>query len=317
MLALGILAITTLPSATMEQPKTKEPSVLLLDLGGIFFDFSVLSYVSEIGYGSILSHVVCDLTVPTDMKTKIFHVVGQAQVDVVPNLKSTCDKKGRALPYLLCLYQAGRITPQEALKKAMQSHETLIKSGYFVSNREAEVIKKALRAMFTPEIQDKTINPLDDGITLLKELAALKNKDCAKKYTLIALSNWDPHSFALLKKRYPEVFALFDDIIISGDIKTIKPNHEAYEFPLKKHNLKPEDCIFIDDQPENINAAKDYGIEQSLLFKNCNQIRQELDRLGVLPTKEATSIFNGTNIALTTLFLAGSYLVFTTQISTT
>lgn len=47
----------------------------------------------------------------------------------------------------------------------------------------------------------------------------------------------------------------FDGKIISSEEKIVKPNKEIYELILKRFSLNPEECLFIDDKPENINGA--------------------------------------------------------------
>ena len=59
-----------------------------------------------------------------------------------------------------------------------------------------------------------------------------------------------------------------------------KPDREIYEITLKKLGSKPEQAIFIDDKQEYINGAKDVGIN-TVLFQNINQVKGELNQLGV------------------------------------
>ena len=40
-----------------------------------------------------------------------------------------------------------------------------------------------------------------------------------------------------------------------------KPNSEVYDFILQKHQLQPEEVLFIDDTKENTDAAKKLGIK--------------------------------------------------------
>ena len=53
----------------------------------------------------------------------------------------------------------------------------------------------------------------------------------------------------------------FDGMIISGDIKLVKPDKKIFELAIDKFNLTPNETIFIDDRIENINSA------QNLNFK--------------------------------------------------
>lgn len=52
----------------------------------------------------------------------------------------------------------------------------------------------------------------------------------------------------------------FDQFYLSYEINLIKPQLSIYEFVLKSNNLKPEECLFIDDLKENTDGAKELGI---------------------------------------------------------
>ena len=70
-----------------------------------------------------------------------------------------------------------------------------------------------------------------------------------------------PLRFAELEKLYPDIFSLFDGIVVSAREKTIKPEDRIYRILLERYNLKPEECYFYDDLQENIDAAKRNGID--------------------------------------------------------
>ena len=77
-------------------------------------------------------------------------------------------------------------------------------------------------------------------------------------YRLIALTNWSAETFPIAIKKY-KFLKLFEGIVVSGEIKMLKPFKEIYDFTLKKYNLDPKECVFIDDKLENIEAAKYLG----------------------------------------------------------
>ena len=53
----------------------------------------------------------------------------------------------------------------------------------------------------------------------------------------------------------------FVDVIVSGEMfQESKPNPEIYNYTLSKLNLKPEECIAIEDSTYGIQAAKGAGI---------------------------------------------------------
>ncbi|MBZ9630640.1 HAD family phosphatase [Salegentibacter sp. LM13S] len=91
----------------------------------------------------------------------------------------------------------------------------------------------------------------------LKKLAEEKN------YQLILLSNTNEIHIDWVKENvsfFEDFKACFDAFYLSHEINFRKPDAEIYEFVLKEHGLKPEECLFIDDTKENTEAAKDLGI---------------------------------------------------------
>lgn len=78
-----------------------------------------------------------------------------------------------------------------------------------------------------------------------------------KKYNLGIISNDVSEWSAFLRKKH-NLDKYFKLSIISGDVKLRKPSKEIYEL-LNKHNIKYEDCIFIDDRIKNLIPAKELG----------------------------------------------------------
>lgn len=101
-------------------------------------------------------------------------------------------------------------------------------------------------------------------------------------YRLIGLTNWSADKFRLTRPRY-ELFDLFEEIIVSGEVGCIKPEREIFELTLRRIGLKAEECVFIDDSPKNVEAAAAMGF-RAILFSSPEQLERELVR--VLATTE-------------------------------
>jgi glucose-1-phosphatase len=84
-----------------------------------------------------------------------------------------------------------------------------------------------------------------------------------KEYKLILLSNTNEIHIDWIRENVPffEDFKnCFDAFYLSHEINFRKPDAEIYEFVLRKHDLKPEECLFIDDTKENTDAAAALGL---------------------------------------------------------
>ena len=64
---------------------------------------------------------------------------------------------------------------------------------------------------------------------------------------------------------YPWMHDAVDKVYFSWQTGFVKPDPKAWELVLKENNLKPEDCIYFDDQEKNLKAAESVGIK-SFMF---------------------------------------------------
>lgn len=80
-----------------------------------------------------------------------------------------------------------------------------------------------------------------------------------KGYRLFYLSNY---SYELYRRTTDKLKFLetFDGGIFSYEVKCIKPDDRIYRFLLERYSIRPEDAVFYDDRPENVEAAVRLGI---------------------------------------------------------
>lgn len=103
-------------------------------------------------------------------------------------------------------------------------------------------------------------------------------KQLKKKYIVALLSNCilEHMKFNAAKGRYK----LFNPVILSCKAKFRKPSKEIYLLMLKKLALKPNECIFVDDERKFIKTAKKIGMHV-ILFKNIKKLKKDLTKLGI------------------------------------
>jgi len=92
----------------------------------------------------------------------------------------------------------------------------------------------------------------------------LKAIQQSSKYKLILLSNTNALHIDYIKDHvsfYEEFKNCFDAFYLSHEINLVKPNQDIFEFILNKNKLKAEECLFIDDNQENINTANTLKIK--------------------------------------------------------
>ncbi|CAL65612.1 HAD family hydrolase [Christiangramia forsetii] len=83
-----------------------------------------------------------------------------------------------------------------------------------------------------------------------------------KDYELILLSNTNENHIKHIQSQVPffeDFKKCFDAFYLSHEMGMRKPNVEIFEYILNQHNLKAENCLFIDDTLENTEAANKLG----------------------------------------------------------
>ena len=58
----------------------------------------------------------------------------------------------------------------------------------------------------------------------------------------------------------------FQGFIVSGDVHGRKPGFMIYHYLLKKSEISPQDIVFVDDRPKNLDSAAKLGL-QTVLFE--------------------------------------------------
>ncbi|MBO7459932.1 MAG: HAD family phosphatase [Bacteroidales bacterium] len=100
---------------------------------------------------------------------------------------------------------------------------------------------------------------------------------------IYGLTNWSAETFPTVQKKY-RIFSLIDKIIVSGEVKQLKPNPEIFHTLLNTFNLKAEESLFIDDNIKNVEGAKAVGIN-ALRFENANKLKEDLQTLNVISSE--------------------------------
>ncbi|MCR4901493.1 MAG: HAD family phosphatase [Butyrivibrio sp.] len=131
-------------------------------------------------------------------------------------------------------------------------------------------IEKEIRSTFTD--LEGIVTKRDEAIPWIKAVKAAG-------YKVLVLSNYS--SFALEPNGDAMGFLDYvDGGILSYRDHVIKPDPAIYKLLMSRYDLKPEECVFIDDTEKNIVAAKKLGIH-GIIYKNYQQVVADLHELGV------------------------------------
>lgn len=70
---------------------------------------------------------------------------------------------------------------------------------------------------------------------------------------------------------------LFDVVVLSGEVGMVKPQPGIYELTAERLELQPDECVFIDDAPDNCAGADAVGM-RAIHYVSNDQCLSELDR---------------------------------------
>ncbi|MEQ8170778.1 MAG: HAD-IA family hydrolase, partial [Candidatus Eremiobacterota bacterium] len=79
--------------------------------------------------------------------------------------------------------------------------------------------------------------------------------------------------------------SMFDTVIFSCRVRSVKPDPEIYRMCLSELDLKPEDCLFIDDSGKNIAGAQKVGLN-TILYKSFDNFKELLEENYILKGSE-------------------------------
>lgn len=91
-----------------------------------------------------------------------------------------------------------------------------------------------------------------------QRLEFIKTLKASAKYKLILLSNTNELHIDSIKESisfYNEFKNCFDKFYLSHEINLRKPNADIFQFVLNENNLNAEECLFVDDNKDNIETA--------------------------------------------------------------
>jgi len=99
-------------------------------------------------------------------------------------------------------------------------------------------------------------------------------------FKLYCLTNISVEKFSIVRCKY-EDFNLFESIVVSGEVKLVKPDPAIFRLLLQKIQREPKECLLIDDSLQNIETAQKIGFATHH-FTSPARLEVDLSQLGVL-----------------------------------
>jgi 2-haloacid dehalogenase len=98
---------------------------------------------------------------------------------------------------------------------------------------------------------------------------------------LVALTNWSAETIHHGPEKFPDVFARFDDLVVSGAEGVAKPDPEIFAVLARRLGQPIEGVFYVDDSLRNVEAARAAGMD-AVLFTDADTLREDLVGRGLL-----------------------------------
>lgn len=140
---------------------------------------------------------------------------------------------------------------------------------------QSEMIQKGVKAY--PQYESIIVDflhhwsefvlPVPSSMEILKKVSQTKN--------CYILSNIPEDCYRFIKEETP-IFSYMQGGVFSYQEKRIKPDLELYKILLRKYDLQAEECLFIDDRIENVEASVSLGF-QAIHLSDVSKLNEEIE----------------------------------------
>jgi putative hydrolase of the HAD superfamily len=144
-----------------------------------------------------------------------------------------------------------------------------------------EVVRRiAARTGWPVDEVQAVLHAVPDELAAIPETVELIGELRAAGHTLHFLSNM-PEPFADHLSRGFPLQQWFESGLFSGRVKHVKPGAEIFDLAERHFGVPPQELLFLDDHPANIDAVLNRGW-QAILFTDASAARRELVDRGLL-----------------------------------
>lgn len=153
---------------------------------------------------------------------------------------------------------------------------TQLERDYFNTSGYDDFLKKLKRVSKS----DKTLKQLDELFNQEEAYNLFKYLDKLNNYRLVLLSDQVTCRTNFLRNKYKKQISKFDSVFFSNEIGRSKKQSATFTWVLNHIGFRAEDCLFTDDNHENIDNARSVGIN-TIHYKNKDQFKEDIKRFDI------------------------------------
>lgn len=261
-------------SVSSEEESSSATRHIFFDLNSVLFEISAKQALSSIGAVDIAGYKLSGKSTD-DLENKVFEILGYLEPATPEHIQETPElpqQNKKPFPPIMCRWLRGEMTGQDLLNTSIAFMENPAHEQYFTSKREKRLVENVLRMMVDAETRCKLLSPSKKMIALVKQCKELNHK-------VYLFANTDAQFIALMQAKHPDIFTLFDGIVISAHIGSLKPGSRFFETIFKQYHISPKNSYFIDGaeevvaciQAKNIPAIRYVNDDHNALIKTLQQ----------------------------------------------
>jgi epoxide hydrolase-like predicted phosphatase len=229
-----------------------EIRAIIFDLTGVIFKLNKRRLMRSVISKDLIWYLIRERKNPVDEGLTILNKMRQ---EAPGQFQNSVTYKGVFLPLFIVQWNQGLLTTAQALECIQSYFNELDKQHYFKSKAHKKVLLDLIQILFSSSTNIDAFKPISSTFAFVKKL---RQKGDFKLYIL---SNIDRDTIEGLQQHYKDIFGLFDGIVTSCHSNLMKPDEAIFTFLCKEFDLKPQECCFIDDQLENVEAAHKLGMQ--------------------------------------------------------
>jgi HAD superfamily hydrolase (TIGR01509 family) len=260
----------TLKEQNLINPIADKKHAIIFDLTNVIIKENQIGFAKKIGYGTLASYTITHWKSPgyrcLDMLAEMSKHESQK-----PHITITL--QSRTMPRCLVELQEGKKTCAQTKTEIAQCIELLATKKFFSSTKEKTLMINIMNLVLDPETIASIIEPNKSTIQLVQKLKKAG-------YPIYLCANAPEELYATAHNKFPDIIQLFDGIVISSQVKTVKPDETIFNHLLSAHNLDPAHCILIDDLEESAATARKLGM-QAIVFDKASHVTNKLKKCGI------------------------------------
>lgn len=230
---------------------------IFFDLNGVLFDVNRKSAQKHAKFtpNTAIGYLFLDGKNPFKFKQRFLELLEQVPCNGITlhNAPGKIMAQENNMPNIMIAHHEGKISGPEALERIRVKFNELRVRNTIVSERELQLLLRTAQIAFDPELRFSLSTIDTQMVALIKQLKK-------RGYRVCAISNQDKAFLSMFKKQAPELYALFNHIIISADIGICKPHKPIFDHACYIAGVSANSAILIDDQEENVIGARAAGM---------------------------------------------------------